>query len=177
MTSKHPSILTRTHVNSIVTIAKANLEKDERLDAMLFVHYGGLRSRHVIVPLADLPADSSQRPHYFFTLRARLRQEMGVIDEALFLSNIWWAPITSPQEVDAVAPSQHPGRQETIMLVGRNVTNTHQALLIQPFTRDRHNAPVWDKVLVESYGQAGSLRAIGLLDDFFDANQQTPPST
>ena len=63
------------------------------------------------------------------------------------------------------------------MLVGRNATNTHQALLIQSFTRDRHNTPVWNKVPVETYGQAGSLRAVGVLDDFFDANQQTPPST
>ncbi len=66
-------------------------------------------------------------------------------------------------------PSQHPCRQETIGLVGRNADKTWTAFVFQQFTRNEHNAPVWSetKVMLSDTGTDGVV-ADGLLDALFD---------
>lgn len=177
MTAFYPSthILTQAYMTKLLTVAKAELEKDNDLIAMLFVQSRGLRGRAAGLPLADLPADVAQRYLYFATLGARLKRQLGAIEAAVFLNGAWWASVAAGQPLGHVRPSQHPNRHEAIVLVGRNADNTHQSFLLQPFTRDRLQHPVWGKTVLETYGQPGQLKATGLLDMLFQANQGKVP--
>lgn len=169
------SILTQAHMTSLLAIAQANVEKGHHLLAMLFVQSRGVRGQAVGLPLADLPADAAQRALYFAALGAQLKREIGDIEAAIFLNEAWWTPVAAGQPIGNVTPSQHPDRCEAILLVGRNADNSHHSLLLQPFTRDRLQNPVWSKTRLESYGQPGQLKAVGLLDLLFQANQGKVP--
>jgi len=170
------SLLTRTFMTTVLSIAKANLERENHLVAMLFVQ-GSVESRGdraTAVPLLDLPGDAAQRHLYFLNWGSRLRRELGELAEAVYLGETWWAP-TSIHDIRKVAPSAHPDRQEAILLVGRNATNTCQAVLLQSFTRDRLHTPVWGDIPFETYGKTDDLRFLGLLDSLFEGNQGKVP--
>lgn len=164
------SMLTDKFMYTLLTTAKKNLVRDSYLVPTLFVKVEKSATL-LVVTLADMPNDTTQRPRYFQTLRARLRKDVGEIAEAIYLGEMWWAPVTSLHDVGKIAASAHPARQEAIILVGRNAGNSSHALLIQPFGRDSQRRPVWDKVPVESYGQSGAVRAHGVLDTFFDGTR------
>lgn len=170
------SLLTRKFMTNVLSIAKTNLERENRLVAMLFVQ-GGVGSGGdtvTVVPLSDLPGDAVQRHLYLLNWGSRLRRELGEITEAVYLGETWWVP-TPVQDIGKVAPSAHPDRQEVVLLVGRNATNTRQSVLLQPFTRDRLHTPVWGDTPFETYGHSGDLRFLGLLDKLFEGNQGKVP--
>lgn len=164
------SMLTDEFMHTMLATAKKNLERDSYLVPTLFVNVEK-NDTVLVITLSDMPSDTAKRPYFFHRLGTRLRKDVGAIAEAIYLGEMWWAPVTSMHDVGKIAASAHPARQEAIILVGRNAGNSSHALLIQPFGRDSQNRPLWDKVPVESYGQSGVVRAHGVLDAFFDGTR------
>ncbi len=162
------SILTQTFVRGILASARENLRKDGFLVPVLFLR---LRSGdRGMLPLLNLPATHEEKGMYFAGLGLLIEQAGEQLAEAVMVSESWYVSQTDAQAFLDVSPSQHPNRKEAIVVVGRDATKTRQAHVIQPFTRDRQNRPVFLAIDVEEYPTAeepSETQAVGLLDYLF----------
>ena len=151
------SILTKKTIQDVLVIAKDNLEKDGSLLPVIHVNCKG---KIVIVglPLDDL----IDRRKLFTGLGIKLRNAVGEIDEALFVSETWYYKADKDEKLD-IRPSQHPNKKEAIMLVGRNKSGKKQVLAMQPYIKVKGKY-VYLKKDVDADG------ATGVLDYLFDAN-------
>lgn len=146
--------------------ARLNLEKDGSLTPMLFVK---LHTGEDLIGEIQLPDDSEQKRLMFSAIGRDIQAEHGSIEEAILLSEIWYVDAREAPNASQYPPSQHPSRQEAIVMVGRNKAKTRSAIVIQTFTRNEHNAPVWSEphVNIVKPGTEG-MAAEGLLDYLFD---------
>lgn len=117
----HPSLLTQSRVNDLLAQACQNKENDQQLMPVVFLANGTKDLR--ILPLPDLAADADARRAQFYAIGKKYSDT----SEAVFICESWVAP---PQ---GVAPSEHPGREEALMLSGRNQINTKRLFILQRF--------------------------------------------
>ena len=120
----HPSLLTQSRVNDLLAQACQNKEHDQQLMPIVFLANGTTDLK--ILPLPDLAADALERRAQFYALGRKFADTT----EAVFICESWIAPH------QGVAPSEHPGREEAIVLVGRNRDNTNSVFAKQVFTTD-----------------------------------------
>lgn len=77
-----------------------------------------------------------------------------------------------PEELEGldVPPSQHPSRKEGISIVGRNSRETRFTQVLQPFSRDVDNQPIFGPLKEAKYNVPGDEepRPSGLMDRLFD---------
>jgi hypothetical protein len=86
-----------------------------------------LRAKNLnVVPLPDFSDDALEKRALFYVLG----RQFPDITEAVFIFESWIAPPSR------VAPSEHPGREEAIILVGRNRDNTKGVFAKQVFTTE-----------------------------------------
>ncbi len=166
------SILTIGRMGQLLLVAHQNREKDGFLVPVLLINVGA--KAPLILELRDLPETPEQKQAYFAQIGTQFRRRGQHIREAIMLTEAWmvWA-----QEAPAALrfrPSQHPSRQEGLVLIGRNAANTHSAQLVEPFTRDAANQPVWGAPMLTFYDESVEKghHTQGVLDDLFQANQQ-----
>jgi hypothetical protein len=165
------SIFEHSFVNPILETARGTLEKDGTLTPVLFVNIGVPEIRVVFLSLPNAPVEKQAE---FRQIGTQFRARRETIQEAVFVSEGWVVRPTEAPGGLQLPPSQHPCRQEAIVLVGRNAKATCHTYVIQPFTRNAANQPVWGKLALAAYNepvQQGN-RAEGLLDYLFAANQQ-----
>lgn len=95
------------------------------------------------------------------------------IVEAVMLFEGWYLSAKAP-DAHRTPPSQHPLRQEGLLIMGRNAANSRSTSVVQPFTRDDQNRPVWQELIVAEYNTpvTTSTRPIGLLDYLFEPTSQ-----
>lgn len=120
----HRSLLTQTHIDKLLARVCQNKEDDRQLMPVVFLANGTKDLR--ILPLPDLAADAGARRAQFYALG----KQFPDTSEAVFICESWIAP------PHGVAPSEHPGRQEALMLSGRNRDNTKGVFAKQVFTTD-----------------------------------------
>lgn len=165
------SILQEGFIHSILETARPSLEKDGSLAPVLFVDTG---APEVGVGLLSLANTLEEREAEFLRIGAQFRARQETIHEAVFLSEGW---VVRPQEAPGglrLPPSQHPCRQEAIVIVGRNAKATCHTCVVQPFNRNAANQPVWRELSLATYNEPveKGKRAVGLLDYLFEANQR-----
>ena len=165
------SILTHTFVKSALQTAKLFLEGNGDLAPLLFVDYASGKGDRIRMVMPDT---YEQKRDAFTALGEHLRNTDGPISEALLIMEGWFVSGKDAPDVTAMRPSQHPKRQEAIVLVGRNAANSRQTSVVQPFTRNGDNRPEWDKHPIASYNQPvqPGYRAEGLLDYLFPTAKQ-----
>ncbi len=146
------------------------IEKFGTLQPMLFSELSN--GERIMCPLR-LPDESSEQYQKFNTLGKQIRSQCGSIETAVAMLEIWIVYGNEAPDIKKYRPSQHPCRREAIVLVGRNADKTRLVIVIQTFTRDEHNAPVWSKpkTVISDSGDGGMV-AEGLIDALFD--DQTP---
>jgi hypothetical protein len=146
----HPSLLTQSRVNDLLAQACQNKENDQQVEPMLFLASGTNDLR--ILPLLDLAADALAKRAQMYAIG----RQFPDTTEAVFICESWIAPPSR------VAPSEHPGRQEAIILVGRNRDNTKGVFAKQVFTT-KNNRINWQEPDITT--KPGS--AEGLVDLIF----------
>ena len=164
------SMLGKEYIERLLAIAKTNLKRDGRLAPVLFFKFtGGERT----TCLPDLPEGSAERQACFADLGASLHRAGKTICEAVFLAEGWFVDVKKTGAALTVAPSQHPQRQEAIVIIGRDASGERLSSVIQPFTRRGEDRPVWEKLAMASYNTTPEtgLRTAGLLDCLFAANR------
>lgn len=165
---KNRSILERQFVENILATARHNLEVDGALAPVVFARLGD----QMVVPVGfpDLPTDPDLKRMVMIGLGTKLREQGQEIAEAIMLLEAWYVNGLQYQDAAKIRPSQHPGRQEAIVAVGRNADNTRGTTVIQPFLRSDEHKPVWMKIPVADYNTsaANSVHAVGLLDYLFN---------
>lgn len=126
----HRSIVTRTMINDLLTTARQQKEKyQELMPVLLSTNNMGKGS---MLPLPDLAADAEARRNQFLVL-GKLFPD---IVEAVFVCETWFVAADTTVDAFKVMPSQHPSRQEAIMITGRNRSNTKCVLALQPFSKN-----------------------------------------
>lgn len=162
------SILTQDFVEQILTTAQENLRASGYLSPVLLVHLAG--GQRLITEL-ELPETTEEKEAYFTRMGRSFRRAGQRIHEAVFVAETWYVDVREAPDAFTVRPSQHPARKEAISIVGRNAQGTRHTFLVQPYSRDRHNQPVFEpipeemaqfNVLVE-----GGTHGVGLLDHLF----------
>ena len=161
------SILDREFVETLLTIAQENLKSQGSLLPALFLDLES-GERAMISP--ELPSTSEERKLMFSALGLSIHLSGQRIREALFVSEVWFvtdedAPLEGP-------PAEHPNRREAISIMGRDAGNTRATYLLQPFTRNQQNQPVFGKKEFEGYNAPTdkSPQRLDLVDALF------PPS-
>jgi hypothetical protein len=167
------SLLTREFVEDNIRFEKKSREEGRSSIAKMVVGFHS--GEGIVVYLPDLPNDGDKKRMILYRLGIRLRAENGCIREALFISEAWMTNSTNPG-YDKITPSEHPAREEVIIIVGRNEEKTLSIMAIQPFSRDSEDAPVWKELRISISEDKSEQTYEGILDDFFaGAAQVTAP--
>lgn len=151
----------------LLAIAQRKLEQADMLAPVLLLHYASGRRDQLDL---SLPDTYEQKKHFFTRIGEHIRETRGVFTEAVLLMESWFVNAQEASGALHMQPSRHPSRQEAIVLVGRNTDNSRQSCVVQPFTRDASNKPVWSGASpIAQYNQPVSTgnRAEGLLDFLF----------
>jgi hypothetical protein len=169
------SMLTKGIAESLLKVACENLERDGFLIPVLMLNINEKgRLMHMLKALPNTP---EQKQAYFAKIGAHYGYLGQLIREAVLLMESWMVQVQQAPAALRLRPSQHPCRQEVLMLIGRDAANSRSTQVIQPFTRDTTNKLVWSKPLMAIYDepvkQGHSVQ--GLLDDLFLANQRFGP--
>jgi hypothetical protein len=168
--SQTSTILTKAFVTFVLDIAQHYLETDGYLGTVLFLKP---ERGAPLMYTPQLATDIERRQRLFARLGASLHRSGLRAVEAVLLMESWFVQPKQALAGLTVRPSQHPDRQEAIVLVGRNAGNTRASRVIQPFHRGPEKRLVWEKRPVVVYNQpvekAG--RAEGLLDYLFAAQE------
>ena len=125
----HSSLLTHAMVNDLLAQACQNKENDQQVEPMVFLVSGTNDLK--VLPL-NLAADGFERRAQFYALG----RQFPSTREAVFVCESW---IAAPSRV---APSEHPGRQEAVIITGRNRDNTKGVFAKQVFTT-QDNRIIW----------------------------------
>jgi hypothetical protein len=161
-------ILTKQFIDRIMAVARENVEQDGVLQPVLIVFPTDDRFRFTMLPV-HLPDDAENRARYFAGIWRQMQKSGYKPLEVLFVTEGWFVNAQTAPNALRLSPRAHPCRQEALILVGRNADNTGHTHVVQPFTRDQNNHPVWDEPVVAAYNEppeSGS-RASGLLDYLF----------
>lgn len=163
-TPEESTILGKATLLDLLKEARKNLEENGTLQPMLFIELS--IGKGVIFPL-EMPDDSAVKYRMFQAIGNHVREQKGAIKGAVLLCETWTVMAKEAPDATKYMPSQHPCRQEAIVLVGRNADKTRSAIAIQTFSRDEHNAPVWSEPQVTISDSPQELVAKGLLDALF----------
>lgn len=157
------SILTQAVVEHILKTARTLLVADGHLHSVLFLRFGDGRQGMLHL---HLPEEGEKRPGYMVALGAQIQRSGRVIDEAVIVLEGWVVLAPKPP---FVAPSQHPNRQEAIVVCGRNADNTRMTSVVQPFLRDAHDCIEFEPIELAQYDQpvTEATKALGLIDFLF----------
>jgi hypothetical protein len=162
------SILAQEFVEPILTVTKEFLRHHNHLGPALFLRMED--GEQGVIPLAYLDGLKTieQRREYFASLGLSLRLAGDRIREALFVSEVWYVEPKEFKTLD-VAPSQHPSRKEGISIVGRNSKGTRFTKVLQPFSRDKNNKPIFGPLKDAKYNVPldDETRPSGLMDRLF----------
>jgi hypothetical protein len=166
MQTQTSSILAEAFGARILRLARHNLEQDGVLAPALFVKQP---SHAPLLVGLKLPAEPAERQRYFLRLGHSLQRQGQRVVEAVLLMESWFVQ-SQPGRLDlSVRPSQHPARQEAIVLIGRNADHSRVTQVIQPFRRDSEQRLAWESCPQAVYDQPAGQgpRASGLLDYLF----------
>ena len=166
MTTK--SILVQEIIDENLRTARQNLEQDGLLQPVLFLH---LAANDILVVPLTLPDTFEKKALFFFEMGRRLHEQGLQPSEAVFLSESWFLSVQEAPDAMKLPPSEHPSPQEAIVAVGRNADNSRYTQVVQPFTRDKHNRPVWQAILIAVYDekQTPGNGSVSILDFLFEA--------
>jgi hypothetical protein len=153
------SILTKEEFEALLTQIRQNMV-DKNLGPVLLMHT--VDGQRLACNLTKLPGTPEEKRQHLLAAGASLRQDGVMVKEAILICEAWFVKADKSSAVDTL-PSEHPERQEAVVLVGRNAESTHSTCAIQPFTRNENGKPVWQEVTLHTDNEAGS----GLLDWFF----------
>ena len=150
----------------ILQEGRKNLEQAGSLQPVLIIE---LSNGKGFISFLEMPDDTATKYRMFQTIGKKIHAEQGTIKDAVLLTESWIVEAMNAPDATKYMPSQHPCRKEAIVLVGRNVDQTRSAIVIQTFTKDEHNAPVWSEpqVSIRKSNTKGMV-AKGLLDALFD---------
>lgn len=168
---EQPSILEKVVLEPILLTARQNFVRDGFLIPILLLQLETLPPK--LVPL-NLPSTSEQKQRYFTQIGAQLDRAGQVLQAAVMLFESWYVNAQAAPAATRFLPSQHPCRQEAIILMGRNAEHSRVTLLIQPFVRNRDNQPVWGSPPFADYNESvkKASKSSGLLDYLFLANRR-----
>lgn len=150
----------------LLEVGRKNLEEAGYLQPMLFIQLSN--GEGIVTPL-KMPDESNKKYRMFYALGKQIRSKFGSIQNSVTLLETWAVYANEAPDAMKYPPSQHPCRREAIVLIGRNADKSRSAIVIQTFTRDEHNAPVWSepKVMISDSGEEGVV-AEGFIDALFD---------
>ena len=160
------SILAQEFVETILAAAKENMKEYGSLVPALFLH---LESGERVIFSLRLPGTPEEKQAYFTALGLSIRLAGQRIHEALFVSEAWYVEVREEGAAFDVAPSQHPERKEVISIAGRNAQRTRLTFLLQPFSRDSQNQPVFEPLILAQYNAPvdTGYQPVGLIDHLF----------
>ena len=166
MTNK--TILVQKLVEAMLHSARWKLARDGGLQPVLYVLIVG--DTALEMPLT-LPDTSEMKAKYFFGIGRHLHERGLQPREAVLVSESWFVAVRQAPAAMDFPPSEHPSRQEAIVLIGRSADNRRFTQVVQPFTRDKQNRPVWQAMPMAVYDetQTPGKGSAGLLDYFFEA--------
>ena len=158
------TILTEENLRKIIAMEKRLLMQDGSLSPRLLVVNGS--GERTMIGLPELPSNSDVKAMMLRAIGLKLRTEHGGIREALFIAESWMTTAKAP-DANKIPPSQHPAREEIILIVGRNEDRSRTAFAIQPFSRDDNGQPIWTEPTITLSQEQGKLTFDGILDDLF----------
>ena len=138
------------------------------LQPRLYVHIAGDSTLEMPLCLPDAPEEKAR---YFFALGRQLHGRGLQPCEAVAVPESWIVNIQQAPAAMNFPTSQHPARQEAIVLIGRNTEGNRYSQVVQPLTRDKAKQPVWQPLMIANDHEpwASGHGAVGLLDYFIDA--------
>ena len=160
------SILGKQEIDNFLLVAKRCAEQGYPVQQELFLHVPGDQVLHMSLTLqGDAEAKASQ-----FLVLGRQLHERGLLpSEAVMLCEGWFVNTKEAPAAMKFAPSEHPARQEAIFAIGRSADNQRYTQVVQPFTRDKTNRPVWQPLLFATYDEPRAAQdgPTGILDFLF----------
>jgi hypothetical protein len=158
-------LLEKATLLTLLGDGRREIEGTGSLQPLLFVE---LNNGEGLTSSLKMPDDAETKYRMFHLIGNDIREQKGTIKDAVLLCETWIVMANEAPDATKYMPSQHPCRQEAIVLIGRNADKTRSAIVIQTFTKNEHNAPVWSEPQVSiSDSPTKGMVAEGLLDALF----------
>lgn len=151
------SLLTQAKVNEVLARAYQLKQRDQVVPPIVLLATNTGKER--ILPLPEFSADALARQAQF----QAIGQKYPDTAEALFVCDTWMVIMGNAVGELDVPPSQHPNRQETLLVVGRNRDKTKTIVVNQIYTPAGKRF-IWQTSEIST--EPGSLE--GLVDFIFD---------
>jgi len=161
------SMLAKQEIDKLLAVAKRCAERGYAVGQILFLHVVDGRFLHMLL---DFQGDAEAKAAQFLVLGRQLHEQGLMPLEAVMLSESWFVDAQKAPAALQLAPSQHPARQEAIVLIGRSADNRRYTQVVQPFTRDKSNKPVWQPLCLAAYDESRDALdgPTGILDFLFE---------
>jgi hypothetical protein len=161
------SILVKQEIDKLLQIAKQCAEQGHPIHQELILQVAGDQLLHM--PLT-LQGDAEAKASQFLVLGRQLHERGLAPCEAVLLCESWFVNVQTTPAALKFAPSEHPARQEAIVAIGRSADNRRYTQVVQPFTRDQANRPVWQPLPLAMYDEPRTAQdgPTGILDFLFE---------
>ena len=155
------SILVQSFVDKKLEVARQKFEQNGFLQAVMCVRIAGDNTLEMSLMMPDT---FEKKAKYLWDIGYYLHERGLQPSEAVMVSGISYIPADQP-------PSDNPSWHEAIVAIGRNADDSRYTRVAQPFTRDKHNRPIWQVIPMAEYDvqQTPENGSIGILDCLFDA--------
>ena len=162
--TSHETFLHEECIKEFIKTAKEEFNPEGVCPPQLYVMFDS--GEGIYTYLTNMPLDPDARYKRMCAFGLKLRSEYGSIREALYIAETWTTNAKVPG-FNKIRPSQHPAREETIVIIGRNHDKSCSAVAIQPFSRDKKGAPIWKTPTISISREQGDLTFEGILDALF----------
>lgn len=161
------SILNKSFIDGILETARQDLERDGNLLSVIFLKFD---NNQVCVVGINMPGTSEERRVAIHAIQQKMAAQ-GLIQEAVMMVDTWYVAGQDDTGGLSRMPSQHPRRQEAIVIVGRNAANNRSSSVLQPYSHNQTGGLRWHKLAIAQYNQPSdeAIQVMGLLDDLFIA--------
>lgn len=161
------SILVKPEIDKLMQIAKQCAEHGHPFQQVLILHVAG--DQLLYMPLT-LQGDAEAKASQLLILGRQLYERGLTPSEAVLLCESWFVNMQEAPAAMEFAPSEHPARQEAIVAIGRSADNRRYSQVLQPFTRDKDNRPVWQPIPMAMYDEERESGdgPTGILDFLFE---------
>lgn len=162
------SILTKQVIDSLLHVAQRNMEREGFLTPVCFLRLTS--GQRLVIDLSHVLSiqNHEQKRMALILLGKQIRDKGHDIAEVVMVLETWFVA-NKHRDTTTLAPSQHPNRQEAIVVVGRNAAHTRSSCVIQPFTRDGEQKLTWARIHEAVYNEppAPGIQLVGLVDYLF----------
>jgi hypothetical protein len=160
------SILSKTYIQRLLIESYQNMCWHIEIEPRLVMQ---TKTGETSPLLLQIPQDAKAKHMYMYAVGVTFAEVIGMPTAALLISDSWYVDASKAPQAMSIPPSQHPARQNAIIVAGRTADNLVHSMVVHPYTIEQCRV-VFDKTAHEVYEEKRGIEdtSSSILDAFFE---------